>query len=177
MWDKWLRIPKFARVLICGAAISSLIMTTIGYLVYDAKIKEDATCLAYTADQRLDQFALTRGEKNRVVAERQVEAIMRAHLNVLQATQMTICPQSWTRWLAWARWRYFFGAKDTSPRWQLVYPIALRALKSDFQYPWPPEWSCVNEVAPTRGPRNWSTRFQKRKSHVGDIENLALYCT
>ena len=176
MWNRivsgWLWIPFWWRFLL----LVSIPIVAGTYVVRDVMIKEDGACLAYVIDSQLDQFALTRGEGNRVIAERQAEAVARIRIKQVRDAGTTLCPQSWTRWFAWSRWRYFFGSKDASPRWQFVYPIAMKAVSGSFQHEWPAEWECVSTAAATKGPRFWLERVKRWGTAVGTIGNMSLYC-
>ena len=175
MWEEWKN-----TILVCFILFGT-IGVTIGYVAWDTVQNEDATCLAYVIDTKLDQFAISKRRDHPEIAEKQIEAIARVHLSELGRTSQSICPKSWTRWVAWSRWRYYFGAKENSERWRLIYPIARAAVRGSYKHEWPEEWECVDDIKPTNGsPRNWykATRYWLSGTKVaGKIENMTLYCT
>lgn len=147
------------------------------YFAWSTRSTEEATCLAYVVDQKLDQFAFSqwRGERSELV-EKQIEAIVRIEIARAATQKSRHCSESWVRWNVVARTRYIFGAKEGSARWRSVFNGSLYGLRGQYKHPWPKEWECVNEYASSRSPRNWGKRWTNRSKKAGDIGNLSLYC-
>ncbi len=164
----WIGGSIFVIVLLLG--------TGLGYVYWKTRNAEQATCLAYAIDQRLDQFAIQKGSGRSEIVERQIEAIARVEILRASKDPAGHCPASFLRWNVWSRVRYTFGAKEGSQRWRLVFPEALRAMRGQYRHPWPKEWECVNEYAATKSIRNWGKRWSNRSKKAGDIANLSLYC-
>ena len=169
---------RMFRLRMRGFVLASIIgvVCLLGYLIWATRSTEEATCLAYTIDQKLDQFAIQKGSGRTETIEKQIEAIARVEIQRAVADKATHCSASWVRWNVVARTRYIIGAKEGSPRWRLAFNGALNALRGQYKHPWPKEWECANDYAATKSPRNWGKRWTNRSKKVGDIENLSLYC-
>ena len=174
--DWWFRRSVWGRFftwIVVGITVTGGILV---YLTRDAMTKEDTTCLAYMVDEKLDWAAITKGEGNRLIAERQAERVAAIMKVNRERAGMTLCPQSWTRWLAWARWKYFLGSKDSSPRWQLVFLGAQRVMRGEEHVPWKPSDEFDYEVQSTNSPRNWPLWWRNRRNEVEErIGNLTVY--
>lgn len=168
-----------SRAFIVGAGLLGLVAimgSVVAWVMWNKAYSEDVVCLTRTMDREFSYWGHAKQDEDRVIAERQAEALARILITNARKMDQGLCPKTQTRELASRTRHYILGSDDESARWKFLYPIASRALWGRYSHQWPKEWACVRSYRATalRLPP-WMLGDTSLK-YVGAIGTFYVYC-
>lgn len=167
---------RITLVLLWSSALVGVIGGIVAWVIWDQTYSEDVVCLTRSMDREFPYWGHAKQDEDRVVAERQAEALARILIANARKLDQRLCPKTQTRELASRTRHYVFGSDDESARWKFLYPIASRALRGRYIHEWPKEWSCARAYRATalRVPP-WILGDTSLK-YKGAIGTFSVYC-